>query len=388
MRIAQVSPLYESVPPRLYGGTERIVHYLTEALVALDHEVTLFASRDSRTSARLAACCGESLRLSACQDPIAPHVLMAEQVIRHADDFDIIHSHIDYLMFPAARRRPEAPVVTTLHGRLDLPELAGIHREFKGAPLISISRDQRRPLPDSAWAGTVPHGLPRDLYPFQGKRGSYLAFVGRMSPEKRPDLAIEIASRAGLPLKLAAKVSRHEQDWFEDRIKPMLSRPGIEFVGEIGEKDKAGFLGGAAALLFPVDWPEPFGLVMIESMACGTPVIAFRRGSVPEVIEDGVSGFVVDDAEAAIAKVPAAAALDRARVRAAFERRFTADRMARDYLRIYGNLIGADGTAAGERGLYAGEHDVRGEVLHPGGVFASGEAAPGAQARRNLRRLR
>jgi glycosyltransferase involved in cell wall biosynthesis len=392
MRIAQVSPLHESVPPLLYGGTERIVHYLTEALVSLGHEVTLFASGDSRTSARLVACCEQALRLADCEDPIAPHLAMAERVARRAGEFDVIHSHIDYLLFPAARRRPEAPVLTTLHGRLDLPELAGIHREFKGMPVVSISRDQRRPLPGAAWAGTVHHGLPRDLYPFRGKRGRYLAFMGRMSEEKRPDLAIEIATRAGVPLKLAAKVSRKDRDWFEDRIRPMLSRPGIEFIGEIGEKDKAEFLGGAMALLFPIDWPEPFGLVMIEAMACGTPVIAFRRGSVPEVIEEGVSGFIVDDADGAVAKVAAAAALDRAGVRAAFERRFTAERMAKDYLRIYARRLGTDGggmgMARGERGIYGGDHFGRGELLHTGRILAGGKAAPRSQARGNLRRLR
>ncbi|MBW8888590.1 MAG: glycosyltransferase family 4 protein [Fibrobacteres bacterium] len=377
MRIAQVSPLYESVPPRLYGGTERIVHYLTEALVAMGHEVTLFASGDSRTSARLVACCGEALRLGGCQDPIAPQLAMAEEVMRHADDFDILHSHIDYLAFPAARRRPDAPLITTLHGRTDHPENSLIHREFAGMRLISISREQRRFLPDATWLGTVQHGLPADLYPFQGKAGKYLAFLGRISPEKRPDLAIEIARKTGIPLKIAAKVSRHEEDYFEDVIKPLLAPPEIEFVGEIGEAEKAGFLGGAMALLFPVDWPEPFGLVMIEAMACGTPVIAFRRGSVPEVIDEGVSGFIVENTEAAAGAVAKASGLDRARVRAAFEQRFTTERMAAGYLRLYKRLLASRPEPVPQGGPYAREHDRSGRLFHSGRGIPGREAEPG-----------
>jgi glycosyltransferase involved in cell wall biosynthesis len=380
MRIAQVSPLSESVPPKLYGGTERIVHYLTEALVAMGHEVTLFASGDSRTSARLVSCCGKALRLADCQDPIAPHLAMAEEVMRHADEFDILHSHIDYLAFPAARRRTDAPLVTTMHGRTDLPEQSLIHREFAGMHLISISREQRRFLPDAAWLGTVYHGLPTGLYPFQGKPGEYLAFLGRISPEKRPDLAIEVARKTGIPLRIAAKVSRHEEEYFEETIKPLLSPPGIEFLGEIGETEKAGFLGGALALLFPVDWPEPFGLVMIEAMACGTPVIAFRRGSVPEVIEEGVSGFIVEDAEAAARAVAKASELDRARVRAAFERRFTTERMAAGYMRLYKRLLASRLEPAPQGGPYAGEageHDRSGRLFHSGRGFPGREAEPG-----------
>jgi len=388
MRIAQVSPLHESVPPRLYGGTERIVHYLTEALVAMGQEVTLFASGDSRTSARLIPGCDKALRLSDCQDPIAPHLAMAEAVMRRAGDFDIIHSHIDYLAFPAARRCPEAALVTTLHGRLDQPEPRLIYREFPDAPLVSISRDQRRFLPDGAWLGTVHHGLPEDHYPFQGKPGGYLAFLGRISPEKRPDLAIEIARHAGVPIKLAAKVSRHERDYFADRIAPLLTGPGTEFLGEIGEAEKPAFLGGALALIFPVDWPEPFGLVMIEAMACGTPVIAFRRGSVPEVIDEGISGFVVDDAEAAVKAVAKAAELDRSRVREAFERRFTAGRMAGDYMRLYRRLLDQRAQSAMKGGNHGSEHDGAGRFFHPGGILRGREAEPRPQARGNLRRLR
>lgn len=301
----------------------------------MGEEVTLFASGDSRTSARLVPCCDRALRLADCQDSLAPHLVMAEEAIRRAEEFDVIHSHIDYPAFPAARRSPGIPWVSTLHGRLDLPECALIHREFKGMQMISISRDQRRFLPDASWLGTVRHGLPANLYPFREMPGRYLAFLGRISPEKGPDLAIDIALRAGVPLRIAAKIDRKDRDFFDESIAPRLSAPGIEFIREIGEAEKPAFLGGALALVFPVDWPEPFGLVMIEAMACGTPVIAFRRGAVPEIIEEGISGFMADNVEEAVQAVRKAADLDRSLVRAAFERRFTAERMAGEYLRLY-----------------------------------------------------
>lgn len=339
MKIAQVSPLYESVPPALYGGTERIVSFLTEELVAQGHDVTLFASGDSVTSARLIAPCEASLRLSEqIQDHCAIHMLMLEQVIQRADQFDMIHFHTDYLHYSAARRL-RTPHVTTLHGRLDLPELKPLYREFSDIPLVSISDAQRKPLPRARWEGTVHHGLPREPFTFRGEPGDYLVFVGRYSKEKRADRAIEIAKAAGMKLKLAAKVDPADVEYFRERIEPLLDHPLIENVGEVDEAGKIRIIGGAAAFLFPIDWPEPFGLVMIESMACGTPVIAFNHGSVPEVMVDGVSGLVVETVEEAIAAVPRALALDRRRIRAVFEERFTAGRMARDYVDLYERLI-------------------------------------------------
>lgn len=342
MRIAQVAPLIESVPPKLYGGTERVVSYLTEELVRQGHDVTLFASGDSRTAARLVPGSETALRLNpAVRDPWPYHVIMLDDVRRRASEFDILHFHIDFYHFPLFREMA-GRTVTTLHGRLDLPDLPTLYRAFPEMPLVSISNDQRRPLPLVNWAATVYHGLPRDLMSFDsGGNRYYLAFLGRISPEKRPDRAIEIARRAGLPLKIAAKVDAADQLYFEEKIKPLLDDPLVEFVGEIGEADKAAFLGGAIALLFPIDWPEPFGLVMIEAMACGTPVIAWRRGSVPEIIEDDVTGYVVDSIDAAVAAVPLAMQLDSAAVRRRFEARFTAERMAEDYLRIYRSLVGA-----------------------------------------------
>jgi glycosyltransferase involved in cell wall biosynthesis len=340
MKIAQVAPLYERVPPRLYGGTERIVSYLTDELVRQGHDVTLFASGDSSTAAELVPCCDFALRLNpAVRDPLPYHMMMLEQVRQRAREFDVIHFHIDLLHFPLARQLP-TPVLTTIHGRLDLVDLAPFYRVFSDHPLVSISYDQRQPLPDLNWVDTVHHGIPRELLPFQPRpRGRYLAFLGRVSPEKRPDRAIAIARAAGMPLKIAAKVDKVDQDYWNERIAPLVaSEPGVEFVGEIGERDKAAFLGNASALLFPIDWPEPFGLVMIEAMACGTPVIAFRCGSVPEVVENGVSGFIVCNEEEAAAAVPAAMAMNRLEIRRAFERRFTADRMATDYARIYRSL--------------------------------------------------
>ncbi|MEX2015789.1 MAG: glycosyltransferase family 4 protein [Candidatus Hydrogenedentales bacterium] len=335
MRIAQVAPLYESVPPQGYGGTERVVANITEELVCQGHEVTLFASADSVTSAELRPMSPRSLRLDAdCIDQLAHHVYMMEQVIKDSGDFDLIHNHVDYLIFPLARRC-RVPVVTTLHGRLDIPDLVPVYREFSEQAVVSISDSQRTPLPFANWVGTVYHGLPVDEYRFHEGPGDYLAFLGRISPEKRCDWAIEIATRAGMPLKIAAKVDKTDRDYFEAEIKPLLEQPGVEFLGEVGGREKSEFLGNAQALLFPIDWPEPFGLVMIEAMACGTPVIARRRGSVPEVVTHGETGFIIDDVDEGVRAVQAIAGLDRRACRAGFEKRFTAPRMAGDYVRIY-----------------------------------------------------
>jgi glycosyltransferase involved in cell wall biosynthesis len=339
VRIAQIAPLYESCPPQLYGGTERVVSYLTEELVRQGHEVTLFASGDSETRATLEAPCERALRLDAnCRDPLPYHFISLYRLARSAGAFDIIHFHTDYLHF--ALFAPHwHKTLTTLHGRLDLPDLPPIFREFAMLPLASISNAQRAPLSWANWYGTVYHGLPKDLYHCDNGDSGYLAFIGRICPEKRPDWAIEIAHRVGLQLIIAAKVDRVDQAYYETRIEPLLKHPRIEFIGEIGEKDKGAFLGGALALLFPVDWPEPFGLVMIEAMATGTPVIAFGRGSVPEIIDHGVTGFVVDGVEEAAAAVPLAATLDRAAIRRRFEERFTVERMASDYLALYEAII-------------------------------------------------
>jgi glycosyltransferase involved in cell wall biosynthesis len=302
LNIAQVAPLYESVPPKAYGGTERVVSYLTEELVRQGHDVTLFASGDSQTRAKLVAPCPRALRLDASgMDHLAMHLLLLEEVFRDPGRFDVIHFHCDYLHFPFSRRQKCAHV-TTLHGRLDIPGLGPLYREYAGVPVVSISDAQRRPLPWLNWQATVYHGLPRDLHAFREGPGEYLAFLGRISPEKRPDRAIAVARRLGLPLKIAAKVDRADRDYYEGKIAPLIraAAPLVEYVGEVGGPAKDEFLGQAAALLFPIAWPEPFGLVMIEALACGTPVIAFRRGSVPEVMEDGVTGFVVDDVEAAV----------------------------------------------------------------------------------------
>jgi glycosyltransferase involved in cell wall biosynthesis len=345
MRIAQVAPLVESVPPAGYGGTERIVSYLTEELVRQGHEVTLYASGDSQTAARLVACVPRALRLDKqVIDPLAHGIVELERVFADAQDYDVIHWHVDYLHFPVSRRLT-VPSVTTLHGRLDIPDLMPIYAEFAEMPVVSISNDQRTPLPDANWIGTVHHGLPPDeLTPTEGV-GDYLAFLGRMSPEKRADRAIEVARRTDMPIKLAAKVDPVDEAYFEREIQPLLGSPLAEFVGEIGGADKKELLNHARALLFPIDWAEPFGLVMIEAMACGTPVIAYRSGSVPEVIEDGVNGFIVDDIDGAVDAVGRLGEIDRATVRAAFEDRFTAERMARDYVRLYQKLIGHDSAA-------------------------------------------
>jgi glycosyltransferase involved in cell wall biosynthesis len=349
MKIAQIAPLAESCPPRLYGGTERIVSYLTEELVAQGHEVTLFASGDSRTSAELVRCSKQALRLNPeVKDHVPYHIIMLDEVRRRADEFDVLHFHIEQWHFPLIRDIGDR-TVTTLHGRLDLPDLKPFYAAFPDIPLVSISNRQRRPLPRHInWVGNVPHGLPRDLLSFNPEpKGGYLAFLGRISPEKRPDRAIDIALRAGMPLKIAAKIDKADQAYWTKAIAPKIAaHESVEFIGEVNEHQKADFLGNARALLFPIDWPEPFGLVMIEAMACGTPVIAFRSGSTPEVIDDGVTGFVVDSIDQAVGAVLQARALDRAGVRAAFERRFTAERMARDYLAIYRGLPGVGTKAA------------------------------------------
>ncbi len=338
MHIAQVSPLFESVPPKYYGGTERVVSYLTEELVRQGHDVTLYASGDSITKARLVAACRRSLRLDKhCVDQLAHHVLMLELLAKEAGEYDIIHYHVDDLHFSLSRRA-RVPHVTTLHGRMDIPDLAGLYREFADVPVVSISNAQREPLPEANWQGTVYHGLPGDLYRFREEHGTYLAFLGRISPEKRVDRAIEIARHVGMPLKIAAKVDSVDREYFDATIAPLLRGPGTEYVGEIGEGEKDELLGNAYALLFPIDWPEPFGLVMIEALACGTPVIAYRRGSVPEVLEHGVTGFIVTGLDDAIAAAEKVARLDRRRCRHVFEERFTAERMARDYLAVYEKL--------------------------------------------------
>jgi glycosyltransferase involved in cell wall biosynthesis len=336
MKIAQISPLIESVPPRLYGGTERVVAYLTEELVRQGHEVTLFASGDSNTSAELIPCSKQALRLDpAARDHLPHHVAMLEQVKRAAHRFDIVHFHTDFIHFPIFSGTPHV-TLTTLHARQDSFELRHLYRTFPTMPLVSISEAQRTPIPDANFAGTVLHGLPKGLLPARDVAGGgYLAFLGRISPEKRLDRAIEIARASGLPLKIAAKIDRADQAYFTECIAPLLNTEGVEFVGEIDERQKAGFLGNARALLFPIDWPEPFGLVMIEAMACGTPVLAFNCGSVPEVINQGVTGIVVDTVREAIGALNAVLALDRRRIRGRFEQRFTAQRMASDYVRLY-----------------------------------------------------
>jgi glycosyltransferase involved in cell wall biosynthesis len=339
MRIAQVAPLFESVPPKYYGGTERVVSYLTEELVHQGHEVILFASGDSVTRARLVAACRRSLRLDKhCVDQLAHQILMLEHVFQRAAEFDIIHFHVDYLHFPLSRRQPITHV-TTLHGRLDLPDLVPLYQEFRDMPVVSISNAQREPLPWANWQATIYHGIPADLYRFREEPGSYLAFMGRISPEKRVDRAIKIAKQVQIPLKIAAKVDPVDKEYFESVIEPLLRDPLVELVGEIGEGEKDDFLGNAYTLLVPIDWPEPFGLVMIEAMACGTPVIAYHGGAVPEVMEEGRTGFIVrglKDAVEAVRRVPE---LGRKRCREVFEQRFTADRMAHDYVRVYERLI-------------------------------------------------
>ena len=341
MRIAQIAPLTEAVPPRLYGGTERIVSFLTEELVAMGHDVTLFATGDARTDAALVPIVPRALRLDASvRDHNAPTVLLLETVLRRAAEFDVLHFHLDYLPFPLFSRQP-VPWLTTLHGRLDLPELVPVFDAFPGAPVVTISDHQRGPLPRASWAGTVLHGLPRDLLtPQPGIVPDYLAFLGRICPEKRPDRAIRIAALAGMKLRIAAKVDRVDEEYFAREIRPLLDLPNVEFIGEISDREKPAFLSGAKALLLPIDWPEPFGLVMIEAMACGTPVIAYPAGSVPEVVEHGLTGFIVRDEAEAAAAARRLDELPRDAVRRRFEERFTARRMAEDYVALYRNLAG------------------------------------------------
>jgi len=339
LKIAQIAPLMESVPPLRYGGTERVVSYLTEELVRQGHDVVLFGTGDSVTSATLVPGAPKALRLDASvRDPLPYMMLHLERVRQRADEFDVLHFHVDVLHFPIFRRLA-SQTLTTLHGRLDLPELLPFYREFSDMPVVSISDDQRRPLPHARWIATIPHGLPRNLARFYAQPcGEYLAFLGRISPEKGPDRAIAIAKRVGIKLKIAAKVDRADEAYFKNEIEPLMDHPLIEWMGEITENEKPDFLGNALALLFPIDWPEPFGLVVIEAMACGTPTIAYRRGSVPEVIDDGKSGIIVDTEDAAIDAVRRLPRMTRAGVRACFERRFTVERMAADYVRLYQTL--------------------------------------------------
>jgi glycosyltransferase involved in cell wall biosynthesis len=340
MKIAQIAPLMESVPPRLYGGTERIVSYLTEELVRLGHEVTLFASADSITAAELVGCASVALRLdSNVRDRIPYYLLMLDRVRQLAEDFDILHFHIDQFHFPLFAQMADR-TVTTLHGRQDCPDLKPLYLGFSEMPLVSISNDQRRPVANANFVATVHHGIPTNLYkPVYNPRGGYVAFLGRISPEKRPDRAIRIARTLGIPLKIAAKVDKVDEAYFREQIAPLLSAPGVEFIGEINERSKTEFLGEAQALLFPIDWPEPFGLVMIEAMACGTPVLAFRQGSVSEIVDQGVTGAIVATVDEAIRMLPQVLALDRRAVRRRFEQRFSSARMATDYVALYRSLL-------------------------------------------------
>lgn len=341
MRIAQVAPLYESVPPQAYGGTERVVSVLTEELVAMGHEVTLFASGDSVTSAKLVATCPRSLRLDAdCHDSLAWHQLELAALTRQHESFDVLHFHVDYLHFGLSRVMGW-PQLTTLHGRLDLPELGPLYEEFSDMPVVSISYDQRKPLPRANWVTTVHHGLAIGAEHFNPSPENYLAFVGRLSREKRPDRAVEIADALGMQLKVAAKVDESDRAYYEEVIAPLFARSHVDYLGELDEAHKLELMGKARALLMPIDWPEPFGLVAIEAMACGTPVLAFRHGSMPEVVDDGVTGVLVDDSAAAVAAAPRIFELSREQVRAAFERRFSARRMAEDYVQVYERIAGA-----------------------------------------------
>jgi glycosyltransferase involved in cell wall biosynthesis len=343
MRIAQVAPLTEAVPPKLYGGTERVVHWLTEELVALGNDVTLFASGDSQTSAKLDATWPKALRLDgSVRDPNALHMVMLERVRQKCDDeeFDFLHFHLDYYPFSLFYRQP-TPFLTTLHGRLDLPEHQPVFSMFSDVPVISISNAQRRPVPQANWVSTIHHGLPEQLLTPRPIKPGYLAVLGRIAPEKGVDRAIRIAIRCGIPLKIAAKVDRADQEYYDEIIRPLMDHPLVEFIGEIGDPEKSDFLSGAVGLLVPIDWPEPFGLVMIEAMACGTPVIAYNRGSVPEIIDEGLTGFIVEDEISAVAAVDRLSRLDRAAIRRQFETRFTARRMALDYLAAYRSLTEA-----------------------------------------------
>lgn len=339
MRIAQVAPLAEAVPPRMYGGTERVVSWLVHELDQQGHEVTTFASGDSEVPGELVTCAERGLRLAGINDHIPYTIAMLDEVRKRAHEFDIIHFHIDVLQFPTFRRLAHK-CVTTLHGRLDLPDVRPAYQAFPFMPVVSLSWAQRKGLTTPArWVGNVYHGLPEQLCPFHARPGGYLAFLGRIAPEKRVDRAIEIAKRAGLRLKIAAKVDRTNREYFRNEIEPLLKHPLIEFIGEIGDQDKGEFLGGAIALLFPIDWPEPFGLVMIEAMSTGTPVIAWRCGSVPEVVEEGLTGYIVSSVQEAVEAIPKAANISRAAVRWRFLELFTASRMAFDYCDVYERLL-------------------------------------------------
>ena len=377
MRIAQIAPLHEAVPPALYGGTERVVSFLTEELVALGHDVTLFASGDSRTSATLAPSWPRALRLDpAVRDTTAPHMLLMEQVRRRADEFDILHFHVDYWPFSLFTRQP-TPFLTTLHGRLDLPEIRPVFDGFAGVSLVSISDSQRAGLPEAGYVATVRHGLPLGLLsPSPGIVPGYLAFLGRIAPEKGPDRAIRIARAAGIPLKIAAKVSDADRPWFETVIMPMVEGGEVELVGEITDAQKGAFLSGAIGLLMPVDWPEPFGLVMIEAMACGTPVLAFNRGSVPEIVDEGVTGFVVEDEAAAVAAIGRLRSLPRILVRDRFTQRFTARRMAENYVAVYAELLA--------RSAAAGKARPRQRAALPPGSATHGSMAASGHGRASL----
>ena len=372
MRIAQVSPLFEGVPPALYGGTERVVSYLTEELVRLGHEVTLFAAGDSQTTADLVAACPIALwRDPSVRDTLPQHVRLVEIVFQQASRFDVIHFHVDYLHFGTTRRQ-HLVHTTTLHGRLDLPDLPRLYDEFSEMPVVSISMAQRAPLPHANWVGNVLHGLPADLHQ-AGAGGDYLAFVGRISHEKRLDRAIEIAERAGLPLKVAAKLDRADRDYYKAEIEPLMQKAHVEFLGELGEAEKGELLRNARALVFPIDWPEPFGLVMIEAMACGTPVIAWRNGSVPEVIDDGVTGFVVNSIAEAVEAVSRVGDLSRRACRKTFERRFDAARMARDYVEVYRKVV-----EAGPELVRGASRFVSTPYLPSGAAWATAGALPNA----------
>lgn len=339
MRVAQIAPLTEAIPPKLYGGTERVVSWLAEELVELGHDVTLFASGDSETRAKLEPMWPRALRLDGeVRDPLALHMAMLERVMQCADQFDILHFHLDYYPFSLFSRQ-STPFITTMHGRLDLPEHQTVFDTFSSVPVVSISHAQRRPVPQARWVRTIHHGLPAKLLRPRAAKPSYLAVLGRIAPEKAVDQAIRIAVRSGLPLKIAAKVDRVDREYFEREISPLLKLPGVDYIGEISDREKSDFLSGAMALLMPIDWPEPFGLVMIEAMACGTPVIAYDSGSVSEIIDDGITGFIVKDEVAAADAINDLGRLSRATIRKRFEERFTARRMAKDYAEVYESLL-------------------------------------------------
>ncbi len=339
MRIAQIAPLYESVPPKLYGGTERVVAYLTDELVNQGHNVTLFASGDSDTKASLVPISPHALRLSNPLDPLAYHILQLQEVFERANEFDILHFHTDYLHFPFSYNN-NLTTITTLHGRLDIDDLKPIYKKFVDMPVVSISDAQREPLPMANWIGTVHHGLPLNLYKKGEGKGGYVTFIGRISPEKRADRAIEIASQANMKIKIAAKVDKADQLYFEKEIRHLFKLPHVEYLGEIGENEKAELLGDALAMLFPIDWREPFGMVLIEALACGTPVIAYNHGSVPEIIMHGKTGYVVEDIEQAVKALKKINHISRDECRASFENQFSATTMAKNYLRLYEKLLG------------------------------------------------